>query len=213
MESSAHLSDVFKLLIDRADLTLEEATNVSHTNRENLAIFWEEGDSVVAHLPPYRHAEMTNTTPPKKRVLCDGGCGRLTTRRFPLYPLVGPLCRYCERTRPEYRTIDYTTARRRFYLKREDLEGVPAILRYMASGVRCRYFRPADLLAVALRRHGGQEGMRARREKGLKRREAALRGLKGRRERLESQRNAIAVGSIADEMLVCIQYEFGMNSV
>jgi hypothetical protein len=68
--------------------------------------------------------------------------------------------RSCEREQPEYRIPcrDSTIARRRrlFFLSKEDLEDVPTITKYLHGSIRCRFFRPADLLAVALKRHGGQ---------------------------------------------------------
>jgi hypothetical protein len=179
------LSDVFGVLIDRADLTLEEARNVAHACSVNLSIFRAQGDSLLAHLRLYGNLQKDIS---KTRSPCIGGCGRITVRRFPLYPHAGPLCRRCKRSDMKYHTIDYTTARRRFYLSREDLDEVPSIMRYLNPDIRCRYFRPADLLAVALRKHGGREGLRARRGLGLKRREAALTGIRRRRERLERER-------------------------
>lgn len=171
---------VFKILIDRRDITLEEARNVAQTCSDALIVFEAEGDSLLRHLHLYRRVPKDFS---KRRRPCSAGCGRLTTRRFDLYPHAGPLCRRCEKERHPYRTIDYTTARRRFYLSRDDLEEVPAIMRY-TSHIRCRYFRPADLLAVALKRHGGHDGLRARRAIGLKRRAAALKGIERRRQRL-----------------------------
>ena len=169
------LADVFKVLIDRADLTLEEARNTAHACKENMAVFRGEGDSLLEHLPLYRHVPRG---PPRSKSLCRTGCGRSTLRIFELYPHAGPLCMNCERSRPEYHKIDHTTAKRRFYLSAKDLEAVPTIVRFMGH-VRCRYYRPADLLAAALKRHGGTEGLRLRREIGS---EAEGGGPEGRRE-------------------------------
>jgi hypothetical protein len=99
----------------------------------------------------------------------------------------------CEKLRPEYHTIDHTTAKRRFYLSAKNLEAVPTIVRFLGR-VRCRYYRPADLLAAALKRHGGTEGLRLRRELGLKRRAAALRGVERRNRRLEALYASGAIG-------------------
>ena len=83
------LADVFKVLIDRADLTLEEARNTAHACKENLAVFRAEGDSLLEHLPLYRHVPRG---PPRSKSLCRTGCGRSTLRIFELYPHAGPLC-------------------------------------------------------------------------------------------------------------------------
>jgi hypothetical protein len=127
---------VFGVLIDRADLTLEEARNVAHACSVNLSIFRAQEDSLLSHL---RLCVKLQKDLSKTRRQCMGGCGRITVRRFSLYPHAGPLCRRCERSDMKYHTIDYTTARRRFYLSREDLEEVPSIMRYLNPDIRCRY--------------------------------------------------------------------------
>lgn len=173
-----NLADVYQLLIDRTDLTLEEARNVAYTCVDSLSIFRVQEDSLLSHLPLHRVVPKHSS---KRKLPCTGTCGKLTTRWFPLYPHAGPLCMKCERGSDRYHTIDFTTAKRRFFLSREDLEDVPAIKRYRYENIRCRYFRPADLLGVALTRHGGRDGLRARRELGLKRRQAAMKGIERRR--------------------------------
>lgn len=190
---TTNFSDIYKILLDRADLSLEEARNAANTCKVNRMIFQAEGDSLLNHLPLHRHVPLPGW---KVRRMCTGGCRRPTMRYYGLYPHAGPLCRKCEKSRPEYHTIDYTTARRRFYLSKEDLEDVPAIMRYLSRDIRCRYFRPADLLAVALKKYGGQAGLCKRRELGLRRRAAALKGIETRRRRLQSACTMRELGSV-----------------
>jgi hypothetical protein len=173
----------FAIMLNRKDVTLEEARLVGQVNKEGRALVRGQLDSLITHLPTIRRVEKEVN---KKRIPCLGTCRKMTTRRFMLWPFEGPLCKLCERADPKYETIAFTEARRRFFLSTDDLENVPSIKRALPGGFCCRFLRPQDLLSVAHLVYTNVDAFEARRAKGLKRRAAALRGIAARNARREA---------------------------